>query len=56
VNKIGGVFWTKFEHFLSKMTNDSLRPALACLPVGMASDGSFFGGFGVRANFIGALP
>ncbi|MCX7997311.1 MAG: hypothetical protein N2691_06205, partial [Patescibacteria group bacterium] len=25
----GGVFWTKFEHFLSKTTNDSLRPATA---------------------------
>ena len=25
----GGVFWTKFEHFLSKTNNDSLRPATA---------------------------
>ncbi len=27
--KLGGVFWTKFEHFLSKTNNDSLRPATA---------------------------
>ena len=39
--KIGGVFWTKFEHFLSKTPNKEASPAVARKPRHPAQKFSF---------------